>query len=95
MIRVGVVGAAGRMGATVCDAVAAADGRLVAEAPEERIVRRAGFFAVEKREQIHALEFPLGPRRDARPTARCRGAKKKAGTPWRHVRFWDRLISYS
>ena len=32
MIRVGVVGAAGKMGATVCDAVVAADGLELAAA---------------------------------------------------------------
>lgn len=40
MIRVGVVGAAGRMGATVCDAVAAAEGLELAAAVD--IVRSGG-----------------------------------------------------
>lgn len=45
--------------------IAATDGHLLAEAPKDRVVRGAGFFAIEKRQEIHALEFPFGFFRDA------------------------------
>ena len=46
--------------------IAAPDGHLFAEAPVEHVVRRTGFAAGEKRQQIYAFQFPLGFGRDTR-----------------------------
>ena len=40
--------------------VARADGHLLAESPVERLVRRAGFLAAQERQQVHAVQLPLG-----------------------------------